>query len=367
MIRPVDQKTVAVYEQRAREYRTRRPPRHPEWAAELAAGTLEGAPRVDLGCGPGSYTGMLGEPVVALDAARAMLDLVPGTASGALRVQADLEALPFRTAGLGGAFARASYLHVPRPRLPLALTGLHRSLRLGAPFHGSVRAGTGDGLLADDDFPGRFFAEWELDAFADVLVGAGFTVDELTRDGDEWLRFRATRARTLPDTVGPGMRLLVSGLNPSVYAADAGIGFARPGNRYWPAAMAAGLVTRPRDTVHALVEHGIGMTDIVKRATPRADALSADEYRTGLARVQRLAAWLQPGAVCFVGLAGYRAAVDKRAIAGWQAAPLGRVPVYVMPSTSGLNAHAQLPVLVQHLRAAMSGPGAAARGETAEE
>jgi TDG/mug DNA glycosylase family protein len=356
MIRPVDPKTVAVYEERAQEYRTRRPARHPDWAAALAAVALDGLPRVDLGCGPGSYTGMLGAPVVALDAARAMLDLVPDAAPGALRVQADLEALPFRTAGLGGAFARASYLHVPRPRLPLALAALHRSLRLGAPFHGSMRAGTADGLLAEDDLPGRCFAAWELDAFADVLVGAGFTVDELTHHGDEWLRFRATRAHTLPDTVGPGMRLLVCGLNPSVYSADAGIGFARPGNRYWPAATAAGLVTRPRDTVHALVGHGVGMTDIVKRATPRADALTVDEYRTGLARVSRLAAWLRPGAICFVGLAGYRAALDRRAGAGWQDASLGGVPVYVMPSTSGLNAHAQLPVLVEHLRAAMAGP-----------
>ena len=58
---------------------------------------------------------------------------------------------------------------------------------------------------------------------------------------------QATRARSLPDTVGPGMRLLVCGLNPSVYSADAGIGFARPGNRFWPAAIAAGIVTVDRD------------------------------------------------------------------------------------------------------------------------
>ncbi len=355
MIRPVDPKTVAVYEQRAEDWRAARPPRHPEWAEALAAAAVGGLPRVDLGSGPGSYTGMLGEPVVALDAARAMLDLVPAAAPGALRVQADLEALPFRPAGLGGAFARASYLHLPRVRLPLALAGLQRALVLGAPFHGTVRAGTAEGPLPDDHFPGRYFAEWELDAFADVLVGAGFTIDELVPEGPEWLRFRVTRAHTLPDTVGPGMRLLVCGLNPSVYSADAGIGFARPGNRYWPAATAAGLVSRPRDTVHALTGHGIGMTDIVKRATPRADALTVDEYRAGLARVSRLAAWLRPGAICFVGLAGYRAALDRRAVAGWQDAPLGGVPVYVMPSTSGLNAHAQPPVLVEHLRAALAG------------
>jgi TDG/mug DNA glycosylase family protein len=148
------------------------------------------------------------------------------------------------------------------------------------------------------------------------------------------------------------MRLLVCGLNPSVYAADAGICFARPGNRFWPAALAAGLATVDRSPDRALADHGTGMTDLVKRATPRADALTAAEYREGLARVERLVSWLRPGAVCFVGLAGWRAAVDRRAAAGAQPGDLGGVPVYVMPSTSGLNASCGLSELTEHLRAA---------------
>ena len=137
-----------------------------------------------------------------------------------------------------------------------------------------------------------------------------------------------------------------------MFSADAGIGFARPGNRFWPAALAAGLVTVDRDPVAALVDHGIGMTDLVKRATPRADALRPDEYREGLARVDRLLAWLDPGAVVFVGLAGWRAAVDRRAVAGPQGERHG-VPVHVMPSTSGLNARTPPAELADHLRAAV--------------
>jgi TDG/mug DNA glycosylase family protein len=148
------------------------------------------------------------------------------------------------------------------------------------------------------------------------------------------------------------MRLLVCGLNPSVYAADAGVGFARPGNRFWPAARAAGLVTVDRDARAALVQHGVGMTDLVKRATPRADQLTRDEYRAGLARVERLVHWLEPGAVCFVGLAGWRAAVDRRAVAGVQPDGIGGRPAYVMPSTSGLNARVPVGELADHLRAA---------------
>jgi TDG/mug DNA glycosylase family protein len=165
---------------------------------------------------------------------------------------------------------------------------------------------------------------------------------------------RARRARTLPDTVGPGMRLLVCGLNPSLYAADFGVGYARPGNSFWPAARAARIVEQDRDPVDALVHHGMGMTDLVKRATTGASGLTAAEYREGAARVERLVGWLRPGAVCFVGLAGWRAAVDRNAPPGEQAAGFGGVRAYVMPSTSGANAHARLDDLADHLRAAVA-------------
>jgi TDG/mug DNA glycosylase family protein len=115
---------------------------------------------------------------------------------------------------------------------------------------------------------------------------------------------------------------------------------------------AAGLAAVDRDPDRALSDHGLGMTDLVKRATVAAAELRADEYRAGLARVSRLVDWLRPGAVCFVGLAGWRAAVDRKAVAGVQPEGLAGVPVYVMPSTSGLNAATPLTTLVDHLRAA---------------
>jgi double-stranded uracil-DNA glycosylase len=230
-------------------------------------------------------------------------------------------------------------------QLPLALAELHRALPVGGVLRVAVGAG-GLGRSAPDD-----------DRLRDLLVGAGFEPDELgpaARHGSTGRRVvaRAWRARTLPDTVGPRMRLLVCGLNPSLYAADAGVAFARPGNRFWPAALSAGLVSVDRDPDHALRHHGVGMTDLVKRATVAADELTTPEYRDGLARVERLVRWLRPGGVCFVGLAGWRAAVDRRAQPGRQAHRLGGVPVYVMPSTSGLNARTSLGQLEDHLRAA---------------
>lgn len=159
-------------------------------------------------------------------------------------------------------------------------------------------------------------------------------------------------ARPLRDRIGPGLRLLMVGLNPSVHAADAGIGYVTPGNRFWPAMLEAGLATRDRDPEHLLAVHRIGMTDLVARATPKASALTTTEYREGLAELDAKCARFQPGAVCFVGLVGWRAAADRTAVAGVQERLVGGRPAYVMPSTSGLNAATPLAVLVEHLRAA---------------
>jgi double-stranded uracil-DNA glycosylase len=353
MIRPdMDRSTIDVYEARASEWRDRRPARFTERAEQFAAAVPSGAMRADLGCGAGLYLPYLGRPVVALDAAGAMLDLTRGVASDAGLVQADVEALPLRRGALGGAWARATYLHIPRRRLPAAFADLHQVLRVGAPVHLTMRLSDDHGLLDGDDFPGRFFAGWQPEPLRDVLVGAGFVVDELTEEfGGEWLHVSATRARTLPDFVGPGLRVLVVGLNPSEYAADAGVGFARPGNRFWPAAIAAGLASRDRDPRHALHHHHVGMTDLVKRATPGAATLTGEEYRDGLERVGRLVAWLRPRVVCFVGLTGWRAARDPKAVAGVQAERFEGVRAYVMPNTSGVNAHASLDDFVDHFRA----------------
>jgi TDG/mug DNA glycosylase family protein len=189
-----------------------------------------------------------------------------------------------------------------------------------------------------------------------VLTGAGFEAVTINRakgrDGQATLWVTGRRARTLPDFVGPGLRHLVCGLNPSVVAADAGFGFAGATNRFWSVATQSGLVTRARDPWHAVTADRVGMTDLVKRATPRSAELSAAEYRDGAARVGRLIEWLGPGSVIFVGLEGFRLAVDRGAGPGWQPGGFGGVPAYVMPSTSGLNARVRPAELLEHLRAA---------------
>jgi double-stranded uracil-DNA glycosylase len=347
----MDDRTVAIYEAGAEEWARTRPPKLRDSAHEFAARVPAGAVRADLGSGPGSYTADLGAPVVALDAAHAMVAMARTVAPGALGVQADLEHLPFRAGSLGGVWARASYLHVPQLGLPLALAHLHRATAVGAPVAISMKRGEYEGSeLPNDDFPGRFFACWEPEPLTSVIAGAGFTVEEAEVD-DSWIHVRGSRARTLPDYVGPGLRVLVCGLNPSLYAADAGVGFARPGNRFWPAALAAGLVTHDREPARVVRDDGVGMTDLVKRASVSANDLTTAEYREGAERVERIVRWLEPRVVCFAGLTGYRAAIDRKATEGVQDQRFGGATTYVMPNPSGVNTHSSLASLTDHLRA----------------
>lgn len=359
----MEKATVDVYEARGTVWAERRKPVRSAHARAFARRVPTGGLRVDLGCGAGRYICDVGSPVVGIDAARAMLERCREVAPSASLVQGDLEALPFGKGSLKGGWANMSYLHLPAVRLPLALADLHRSLELGAPIDLQVLAGEYEGsALPSDDVGGRFFCAWEPSRLRDVTTGAGFEIEAMEEE-EEVVRVRGRRMRTLPDFVGPGMKVLVVGLNPSLFAADAGVGYARPGNRFWPAALVSGLVTRDRDPWHALRAHGIGMTDLVKRATSAASDIRPQEYRDGLERIERLVRWLRPKAVCMVGLSGWRAAMDARAPAGPQEAKLGGRPVYLMPSTSGANAHTSASELAGHLRAAtaMSAHSSSAR------
>ncbi len=343
----MDCRTVNAYNTKAAEWtahrRRPRPPSLDTFTARVPPGV-----RADVGCGPGWHSRHLGSPVVAFDAAAAMAAQVRSFAPDAWPLVADLEHLPFRTGALSGAWAHRSYMHIPGESLPVALAELHRSMAVGGALHVQVTSDRNQDN-GDDPFPGRHFTWWPAARLRDVVEGAGFVVDTFVDDGEEWIDVEATRARMLADTVGPRMRVLVVGLNPGLFSADVGLSFARPGNRFWPAALEAGLVTRKLDPFHALRVDRVGMTNIVRRATVGAKELHRDEYVDGLARLLRLVSWLQPACVCFIGVTGYRLAVDKRATFGWQE-PLAGVPTYVMPNTSGVNAHSKPADFAEHFR-----------------
>ena len=160
------------------------------------------------------------------------------------------------------------------------------------------------------------------------------------------------RDATIPDVLpGPGdppLRVLFCGINPGLVSAATGHHFARPGNRFWPALHGAGFTPRRLrpDEQHLLPALGLGITNIVARATARADELTSAELVAGGARLQELVRTWRPTAVGIVGITAYRVAfASPRAVIGRQP-DWGPVLVWALPNPSGLNAHWSLPAMV---------------------
>lgn len=148
--------------------------------------------------------------------------------------------------------------------------------------------------------------------------------------------------QTIPDVGGPGLRVLFSGINPSLYSAATGHHFARPGNRFWPALHRAGFTARqlhPSEQL-TLPAQGLGITNVVARATARADELSPAELVEGGAVLAALVDRWRPQYLAVLGVTAYRAAFGRpKARVGPQDETLAGVPVWVLPNPSGLNAH----------------------------
>lgn len=156
------------------------------------------------------------------------------------------------------------------------------------------------------------------------------------------------RNRSVPDLIGPGLRILLVGINPGLWTAAAQSHFARPGNRFYPALYEAGLSKRRIDASRGLAEEdradligrGIGISNLVNRATASAAELSSIELRAGADALRRRVRALAPTVVGILGLGAYRTAFDQNnATKGWQDQRLEPARVYVAGNPSGLNAH----------------------------
>ncbi|WP_109031402.1 G/U mismatch-specific DNA glycosylase [Streptomyces rubrogriseus] len=185
----------------------------------------------------------------------------------------------------------------------------------------------------------------------------------------------AARDRLVPDVVADGLRVLFCGINPGLMTAATGHHFARPGNRFWPVLHLSGFTPRLlRPSEQGLLpSYGLGITNVVARASARADELTAEEYREGGRLLARKVARLRPGWLAVVGVTAYRAAFDEpKARVGPQERTFGSTRVWVLPNPSGLNAHWTAQTMAQEyarLREAAHGTeahGAGAHGAGAQ-
>jgi len=160
---------------------------------------------------------------------------------------------------------------------------------------------------------------------------------------------QAAYGRSIPDVIAGDLDVLFVGINPGLYSGATGHHFARPGNRFWRTLAGAGFtdgVLSPlRDA--ELTGRGLGITNLVARATARADELDPAELRAGAVSLAAKVERFVPRFVAFVGIGAYRTAFERRRAGfGRQSETMGVSVLWVLPNTSGLNAHHQIPDLV---------------------
>lgn len=164
----------------------------------------------------------------------------------------------------------------------------------------------------------------------------------------------------LPDDPS-GLKMLIVGINPGLWTAAVNAPFARPGNRFWPSLHQAGLTDHQVDASRGLspsdeqqlLSRGIGLTNLIGRATVRADELSRQELRDGAAHLGDRVTALRPRTVAIAGITSFRIGYsqpkarfgrqDTTLIEGWP----DDVALHVVPQPSGLNAHYQIPDLAR--------------------
>ena len=153
---------------------------------------------------------------------------------------------------------------------------------------------------------------------------------------------------SLPDYLADGLDIVSIGINPSRYSVERGFYFARPGNRFWPTLNASGLVPEKLDPGIAAIgtlfnRYRIGFTDVVKRATARAEELDDSDFEKGARLLKRKLERYQPLIAWFHGKTGFdrflRAAMrlERRTALGLQPEGIGTTRIFVTPNPSGAN------------------------------
>ena len=168
------------------------------------------------------------------------------------------------------------------------------------------------------------------------------------RPGPTRAELLACAGRTLAPVVRRDLDVLFCGINPGLYTAWAGHHFARPGNRFWPCLAASGFTPRllaPYEQAD-LLDLGLGITNVVNRATATAAELSRAELQQGGTRLVAFVRRWRPAYLAVLGVTAYRAAFEEpKATLGEQPRTIGTTRLWVLPNPSGLNAHYQPPAL----------------------
>ena len=163
----------------------------------------------------------------------------------------------------------------------------------------------------------------------------------------------AAEGKSVPDVIARNLDVLFCGVNPGLWTAAVGHHFARPGNRFWKALHLSGFTERllgPEDE-RALLRSGLGITNLVDRASRSAGELNRAELRQGAQKITKKIDRWRPGVLAVLGMSAYRSAFDRPdAHLGLQPDPLSSSRVWLLPNPSGIQARYQLADIVDQLK-----------------
>lgn len=154
------------------------------------------------------------------------------------------------------------------------------------------------------------------------------------------------RGQTIPDLVGPGLKLLFVGINPGLWTAATNTPFAHPQNKFYPALVEAGILPELPDFANGLTEddraafiaRGLGVTNFVPRATGMAKELTTAELRAGAERLRQNVAVWRPKVVAVLGVGAYQKGFARPAARqGLQDASLEGAQLWVLTNPSPAN------------------------------
>jgi mismatch-specific thymine-DNA glycosylase len=158
--------------------------------------------------------------------------------------------------------------------------------------------------------------------------------------------------RTLPDYLRKNMKMILVGSNPGDRSARVGHYYAGRGNQFWPLMYESGVIPEPigYEDDRRIVEFGIGMTDLVKRPTRAVEELERQEFAEGRVLLAQKLEEMRPKVIAFNGKMVYEKFAGRECKLGLQKEQLYGAQVFVLPSSSGVNAGTERAVKMRYFK-----------------
>jgi mismatch-specific thymine-DNA glycosylase len=147
------------------------------------------------------------------------------------------------------------------------------------------------------------------------------------------------------------MKLVIVGCNPGERSARVGHYYAGRGNRFWPALYDSGILPELLDhsADKRVIEFGVGLTDLVKRATRTAEEIDRQEFAEGRILLSQKLEEFAPRVVAFNGKQVYERFAQRHCKLGLQKHKLYGAQVFVVPAV-GASPAADRPVPLRYFR-----------------